>query len=344
MMPKGVERSLSESEIISKQTAGPFVRFRRKAAQGMIAGGFSSLACLGSYLPIAKAARHNVERVRNVRYGDPDEPTHVLDVYRPMNQTGLRPVVIYIHGGGFQHMSKDSHWLMGLAYARRGYVVFSINYRLAPAHPFPAGMQDAVRAFDWVAKNAEQWGGDAGRMILAGESAGANFAAALTIAHCFEPVADWARPVFDAPGVNISAVIPACGVFQVNDVARLFNDKRAHFVVRDVLSTIEGAYLKNGLDPVLASLANPLLQLESDEQPVRPLPPFCLPVGGGDALAQDHERMEAALIKRGVPVEAKVYGRQPHAFHAFVWTKIARQCWNDQFAFLAAHGVSADGG
>ena len=59
-----------------------------------------------------------------------------------------------MHGGAFQSLSKDTHWLMGLAFARRGYVVFSINYRLAPKHRFPAGLQDACTAARWVHENA----------------------------------------------------------------------------------------------------------------------------------------------------------------------------------------------
>ncbi len=318
------------------------IGFRPRCMQGLVAGSFSALSWMGKFLPVARPQRHGVERVQDVAYSDTGQPTHTLDVYCPVEQTGLRPVVLYIHGGGFQHMSKDSHWLMGLAFARRGYVVFSIDYRLAPEHPFPAGIQDVVTAFDWVANNATEWGGDPSRIVVAGESAGANLAAALTVAHCFEPVADWARPVCEAKDARIVAALPACGVFQVDQMDRLYDHPRAFFFVRDILSTIEATYLRNGLDPALAPLANPVNFLESDAQPIRPLPPFCIPVGGGDVLSQDHARLAAALTTRGVPMEAKVYGKEPHAFHAMVWRKLARTCWADQFDFLETHGVGPD--
>ena len=53
--------------------------------------------------------------------------------------------MLYVHGGGFRILSKDTHWIMGLAFARRGFLVFNIGYRLAPKHPFPAAIADAVR-------------------------------------------------------------------------------------------------------------------------------------------------------------------------------------------------------
>ncbi|MFO0635528.1 MAG: alpha/beta hydrolase [Nannocystaceae bacterium] len=88
-------------------------------------------------------------------------------MYRPQGAAESRPVVLYVHGG-FRVLSKDSHWIMGLAFARAGYVVFNIGYRLAPRHPFPAALQDAAAALAWVHEHAARAGGDASRLVLAG--------------------------------------------------------------------------------------------------------------------------------------------------------------------------------
>ncbi|MEZ4566278.1 MAG: alpha/beta hydrolase [Desulfobacterales bacterium] len=58
---------------------------------------------------------------------------HQLDIYRPLDMGLPRPVIMYIHGGGFTMCSKDTHQGIALAYADHGYVVFNINYRLPPA-------------------------------------------------------------------------------------------------------------------------------------------------------------------------------------------------------------------
>ena len=83
-------------------------------------------------------------------------PEHLLDIYRSTVHPPPWPVVLYVHGGGFRILSKDTHWLMGLIFARRGYLVFNINYRLAPRHTFPAALQDAAAAYAWVVRHAAE--------------------------------------------------------------------------------------------------------------------------------------------------------------------------------------------
>src|ERR1700679_606848 len=102
------------------------------------------------HLPSARPERHGIERLPDVPYLDTARAHHTLDVYRPVQRAGPLPVMLYVHRGGFRILSKDTHWLMAIAFARRGYVVFNINYRLAPEHPFPAAAEDACAALLWV--------------------------------------------------------------------------------------------------------------------------------------------------------------------------------------------------
>ena len=67
-------------------------------------------------------------------------------------------MVFYVHGGAFHLLSKDTHWLMGLVFARYGYLVVNISYRLAPQHPYPAAVEDTFAAYRWMAERITQLG------------------------------------------------------------------------------------------------------------------------------------------------------------------------------------------
>ena len=110
-------------------------------------GFFRGISRAGLLHPSARPERHGVEVLRDIAYLDTGRPEHRLDVYRPRRASTTEnvPVVLYVHGGGFRILSKDTHWVMGLAFARRGYLVFNIGYRLAPAHPYPAALSDSLR-------------------------------------------------------------------------------------------------------------------------------------------------------------------------------------------------------
>ena len=129
-------------------------------------------------VPIAKPERHGIRLLRDVPYRDSGRRSHLLDIYRPKG-AGLRPAVLYVHGGGFAILSKDTHRVMAMAFARQGYVVFNINYRLGPQHRYPAALEDAAAALLWVKEHARAFGADPSPIVLAGESAGANLVAAL---------------------------------------------------------------------------------------------------------------------------------------------------------------------
>jgi len=191
---------------------------------------------------------------------------------------------------------------------------------------FPTPLEDVCRAFDWVVKNAERFGGDPSRIVLAGESAGANLVTSLALALAYERPEPFAKLAF-ATGVVPRAVVPACGVFQVSDLARLKRRKPAmSSFIADRLVEVERAYLGNGRWPCALDLADPLLVVERGEKPARPLPPFFLPVGTKDPLLPDTRRLGEALRALGGEAVEKYYPGELHAFHAFVMRGIARQC------------------
>jgi len=295
---------------------------------------FYGLSALGRLHPASRPERHGLEKVRDVAYGD--LPVQKLDIWRPRDAKGERPAVLYVHGGGFRILSKDTHWIMALMFARAGYVVFNVDYHLAPAHPFPAAVKDVAQAYAWLVAHAREHGADPSRIVLAGESAGGNLVTALALATCFERKEPWARAVFDA-GVVPAAVLPACGLLQVTEPER-FARRWPHIsrAANDQIVVIAGEYLagSHALPPETLDFADPLLALERDAPAARPLPPFFVACGTRDPLLDDARRLHRALEKRGAKSELRLYPGELHAFHAAVLTPNARRFWRDTFRFL----------
>lgn len=317
-----------------------FSRARSYANAVALESFFRGASRLGRLLPEARVALKSVAITRDVPYLPTGRVEHRLDVYRPKDapKGAVLPAVLYIHGGAFQILSKDTHWVMACAFARWGAVVFNVSYRLAPANPFPAAVEDACDAYAWVAKNAARYGADAERLVVAGESAGANLTVSAALAATFERKEPHAAKVF-ATGIVPRAIVPACGIFQVTDCGRFERRKpHLHPFVAERLRAVERGYL--GCGPFADNhkdLADPLCVLESDEVEARPLPPTFLPVGTKDPLLDDTRRLARALDRRGVENEARYYPGEVHAFHALTFRENARRCWADTFAFLDRH-------
>jgi len=317
-------------------------RTRKALGSALMEGFFHGMSRVGGLHPHARPEHHGVEVLKNQRYHGGKSDAHLMDVYKPMDGAGPHPIVFYVHGGAFRILSKDTHWIMALAFARRGYVVFNVNYRLAPQNRFPAAIADVCHAYAFMVENAARFGGDLSRVVVAGESAGANLATSLTLATTHERPEPWAKRAFDTTVVP-KAVVPACGMFQVSDADR-FSRRKAGFsrFVADRLREVEHAYL--GPSPELASLdlADPLVYLERGPTPTRAMPPFFLPVGTKDPLLDDTRRLARALTRMGVVAEDAYYPGEVHAFHAFVMRAAAKKCWADTFSFLKRHGVGPE--
>ena len=308
-------------------------RLRRRLGGVASRAFFEGLAGAARLHPAARPERHGVEVLRNIPYRSTGRPEHLLDVYRPRERTAPLPVILHIHGGGFRILSKDTHWVMGLAFARRDAVVFNVSYRLAPEHPFPAAVDDVCAAYEWVLDHAAEYGGDPSRIVVAGESAGANLTTSVVLATTFERPEPYARRVFERGVVPVGAM-PFCGLLHVSEIARFAQRRPLSPWVTDRMEEIERGYLggappEHGLD-----LANPLVLLESEVEPRRPLPPFFAPVGTKDPILDDTRRLERALARRGVACETTYYPGEPHAFYAFVFRENARRCWADAYRFV----------
>jgi len=309
---------------------------RRVAALETLIDG---LAILGSKHPGASPEVYGVDITRDVPYLPTGAAEHTLDVYTPQDRTGPLPVVLYVHGGGFRLLSKDTHWMMAVTFARRGYLVLNVNYRLAQTAPFPAAHEDVAAAWLWALDNVERLGGDPSRIIVAGESAGANLVTSLAIQTSAPRDELWARRVYNR-GVQPAAVVGYSGIYEVSGISRLLAGRRFPGTVRAWVEGIETSYLGRARgDDQATELADPVRLLEQGIRLDRPLPPFFLSVGTADPLVDDSERLLTALTERAVAAELQVFEGEVHAFQMLTFRKAAKRSWSDTFAFLRLHGV-----
>jgi acetyl esterase/lipase len=142
-----------------------------------------AMAELIAKLPAAAGAGAGQVRFEDrVIPGPAGEPALSVRVYTPVGAPKTRPGVLYIHGGGFCFGSVEFEHAGALAAAHAAAaVVVSVEYRLAPEHPFPAGLEDCHAALVWLAGEARALGVDAGRIAVMGQSAGGGLAAGLAL-------------------------------------------------------------------------------------------------------------------------------------------------------------------
>lgn len=304
---------------------------RRRIGGVAIDGSLHSLSRLGKLHPAARQLHAGVEITRDVPYRDTGRREHTLDIYRPPPGVPSRSTLIYVHGGGFRILSKDTHWMMGLGFAQQGHTVFSINYRLAPAHVFPAAVEDTFAAVEWIADHAHEWGARSDRIVLAGESAGANLICGVIIAACYARQDPAARRLYDRE-LPIVAALPACGLLQVSDPERFRRRKPALPPwLEDRIVEVSSAYLGGAR----GGFADPLLVFEQ-ETPDRPLPPMLAIAGTRDPILDDTRRLGHAITALGGRCDVSIHPGGVHAFHAVFWRDPGRAAWTAQLDFLDA--------
>jgi len=213
---------------------------------------------------------------------------------------GLRPALVYFHGGGFVFGNLDTHDGVCRAIAKQsGAVVISVDYRLSPEHKFPSAVEDSHAATVWVAANAERLGIDAYRIAVGGDSAGGNLAAVV------------AMRCRDAGGPALAAQVL---LYPVTDYSTYETDSHRqfggdYFLTRGAMDWFTGHYLASS-DQKLHPEASPLLASN-----LSGLPPALVITAEFDPLRDEGEAYARRLQQAGVPVTVNRY---PGMIHGFV--------------------------
>ncbi|MCA9218520.1 MAG: alpha/beta hydrolase [Planctomycetales bacterium] len=146
--------------------------------------------------------RLNIDR--NVIYCTHDGASLKADIYQPAASQTSAPGVLMIHGGAWMSGSKFNMAVHAMKLARKGYVVMTINYRLAPKHKFPAQLDDCEAALGWLAANADRYSVDTDRLAAYGYSAGGHLACLLGMRAATNPIR---LPEERAPDVRLHAIV-----------------------------------------------------------------------------------------------------------------------------------------
>jgi len=247
---------------------------------------------LGRTVPVASVERHTV----SVSHGDIQ-----LQLYRPLRLQGLRPALLWFHGGGFVLGGFDTADAIcrNIAVAS-GAVVVAVSYRLAPEHHLHAGRDDCIAALEWVARHGASLDIDTSRLALGGDSAGGNLAAVLAQEAGRRGI----------PGVKLQVL-----VYPVTNLRDDFPSKTdnvdGHFLTTEVIEWINARIRIDTLDLSDVRLS-PALNEELGD-----LPRALIVTAGFDPIRDDGLAYTRRLRAAGVPVTLLHYAGQFHGFLNF---------------------------
>jgi acetyl esterase len=231
-------------------------------------------------------------------------------IYAPQilrNTNGLAPCLVFFHGGGWTIGNLDSHDVVCRKLADEGQlIVISVDYRLAPEHKFPAAIDDAIASTKWIAANSKQLGIDASRLMVGGDSAGGNLAAAVAISARDGNGPAIAAQLLIYPAIDFAMTHPShsepeTSILLTHSVIRWFRDN----------------YL-NGTADVGDWRASP-----ARAKTLIGLPPAYVLTAGADPLRDEGDEYANRLKEAGVPVTYRHFSGQFHGF--FTMGKLLQQ-------------------
>ncbi len=232
---------------------------------------------LASPLPADEPKAH-----RGLAYAEPRNERQTLDVYAPTKGKNL-PVVVWIHGGGWQAGDKKEVHHKPQAFTDRGFIFVSVNYRLLPRATIKQMAQDVAKAIRWVHDHARDYGGDPDTLLVMGHSAGAQLAALV----CTD------ERYLKAEGLSFAAIkgcVPVDGdTYDVPLQIKTVEKRRA-----DIYR------IKFG-DEMMQQELSPVTHVARGKR----IPPFLiLHVAGHPETTAQSQRLAKALQAAGVPARA----------------------------------------
>ncbi|MDX1382238.1 MAG: alpha/beta hydrolase [Thermoanaerobaculia bacterium] len=218
-------------------------------------------------------------------------------VYTPTGE-GPYPTLVYYHGGGFVIGDLDTHdQVCRTLCDRAGCLVVSVDYRLAPEHPFPAGVDDCWAALEWVAAHAAELGGDPARLAVGGDSAGGNLSAVMTLLARERGGPRLVHQLLIYPGTDLAMSMPS-----------IAENADGPILTRDHIVWFLDHYM-SGQDARDDWRASPLAAPSHAD-----LPPALVLTAEYDPIRDEGEAYAAKLEAAGVDTTLRRYDGLVHAF------------------------------
>lgn len=245
-------------------------------------------------------------------------------VYRPA-RAGLLPVLVYYHGGGGVVGSPRSHDGVCRFLAEHAQcLVVSVDYRLAPEHPYPAAVEDADAAFLAVVERAAHWGGDPQRVAVGGDSMGANLSAVVSLRR-----RDRGGP---SPWIQLLVYPPTHAYADLPSRRELAD---GFILTRDLIRWFRDCYIGRAdpLDPSISPLLAPSLRDQA---------PAIVVTAGYDPLRDEGDAYAQALAAAGVPTQHLTYPTLVHSFVQMLGVVPAAKAAMHEIADALRRGLQAD--
>lgn len=244
-----------------------------------------------------------------------------IRVYRPDLAVADAPVIVFFHGGGWTIGNLDTHDHLARETARQTEaVVVSVDYRLAPEHPYPSAVDDAWSALQWVARHAAELGGDPARIAVAGDSAGGNLAAV---------VAQMARD-HGGPALRFQLLWYPATAFD-ETLPSMTDNAAAPILSREDMLLFQRCYFGDADPSMLPAGAVPA------RGDLRNLPPAYVMTAQYDPLRDDGALYAELLRTNGNAVELQQHDGLTHGFLGCVqWVPAAAAALAQSLAALKA--------
>lgn len=239
---------------------------------------------------------------------------------------GAVPIILWVHGGGFVSGSKSQVAQYAMLLASEGYVVASLDYSLAPGNKHPVPVLQGNAALSYLVEHADDWGGDAERFFLGGDSAGAQIASEISAA---QTNTDLAGALNMAPAVHaddLRGVILFCGLYDMGTVG-----DTGFPALRTFLWSYTG--YRDWME------YPDIDQLSTTQQVTEDYPATFLAVGNDDPFQTQSIALERSLRARGVSVSGHFWegseAQLGHEYQFDLTTKEAQETYEQTLAFLA---------
>jgi len=289
---------------------------------------FDFLGRIGN--PVVNSKLPRVQDIkRDLPYGS--DPKQTLDIFRPRPVGASNiPVLIYFHGGGWISADKKNYDGICAQLSQNGLLVVNVNYRLAPSNRFPAQLRDVAQAVAWIHRNAAYYGGDDNRIVMAGDSAGAQLASWYASALQKPGLFAQAGINGDIPEMHLKGLMFFYGVYDFNTVLHT-GFPFIKIYAESFLGAEQEQFSEN------SRLASPIKHVSGD------LPPVFLCAGERDKLFPQTIAYATALKDKGVRCQTLLLSKSYSAYHGFLffrWLKPSKMAFAAAEEYLRGLGLT----